>query len=160
MSLRDRILNTLSEDGTLDREDLEYLLDHRPLALIADLTRRIDALKAENARLLNNPGGNRTGKYTKQSEESRLAALRMVPESGTRRRLVLDVLIRSYPTPLADEQIHNAVGGDIRSVNARRKELEEGGWVVKSDVKWHAPSGNDVSTWTLSSTAVDYWGSR
>ena len=122
---------------------------------IARLDWKVSALEAENLRLLDDPGANRVGKFPRQSQESRLAALRVMPQTGTKRAAVLDLLSRLYPRGLSDEQIQRRIGGDIRSINARRKELEEGGWVIKADWKWHAPSGNDVCVWILSPTAAE-----
>jgi len=115
-------------------------------------------LREENKRLLSNPGHNTAGKATtgrSGSRESKLAALRFLPKSGTKRRLVMDVIASEYPYGLSDEQIHRRVGGDIRSINARRKELEEGGWVVKGDSIVSKKTGHTVATWKLSETGLE-----
>lgn len=127
-------------------------------AELRELRAEVDRLREENARLLDNPGANRVGKFSKQSEEARLAALRTKPTTGTKRAHVLELLTAAYPRGLSDEQIQNFTHYDIRSCNARRKELEEGGWVVKAPWRWHAPSGNEVSVWMLSATAAEELG--
>lgn len=114
-------------------------------------------LRDENDRLLDDPGANRSGKYTvgrSGSVESQAAALREWPKTGTKRAEVLRLLI-AYPDGLADYQTQELTRWDIRCVNARRKELEQGGWVVKSPTTRLAPSGNHVAVWTLSLTGFD-----
>jgi hypothetical protein len=143
--------------------------DPRTVAMrgeVARLTELNERLRIENQRLLGDPGHDAPGKATSGrsgSRESQRAAWREYPKTGTKREFVLLTLLREYPVSLADEQIRDrlALRGqylDIRSVNARRKELEEGGWVVKAPGKWFAPSHNHVSTWTLSATALEFLG--
>ncbi len=131
-----------------------------PLDLHEEVRRlraRVAELEAENLRLLHDPGHDTVGKFTTgrtASEESRIAALRELPKTGTKRAALLELLTRAYPRGLSDEQANHTMHWDIRSLNARRKELEEGGWVVKAPWTWRAPSGNEVSVWMLSETAA------
>ena len=137
---------------------------------IRDLHREIDTLREENRwlqhenqRLLSDPRMNTVGKYTvgrTGSRESKAAAYAEIPRTGTKRSHVLDLIAARFPGGRSDEQIQNLTGWDIRCVNARRKELEEGGWVMKADYKIRALSGMEVCVWTLSPTGADRLGLR
>jgi hypothetical protein len=142
---------------TLFGEDAELRAENERLRA------EVAYLRAENQRLLSDPGLAKAGKYTRDrsgSRESQRAALRVLPKTGTKRSRVLELLAEAYPGGLTDEEVQLRTEWDIRCCNARRKELEEGGWVVKADEQRRARSGHQVAVWRLSTTGAErlLWG--
>src|SRR4030067_2201212 len=125
---------------------------------VVELEAEVCALRKENARLLSDPGRNIPGRSTRQSKESKLAALRAMPKTGSQREVILSLLHDVFPGGMSDEEVHGKTRYDIRICSTRRKDIEEGGWGVKAPCDTRARSGNEGAVWVLSSTAIQTLG--
>lgn len=86
------------------------------------------------------------------------AALAALPNSGTARRRVLDIIAGSegltdYEIRGLDVERHGTPNHQLESLRTRRKELEDGGWVIDSGLRRPTPSNNEANVWVLSDRA-------
>ena len=124
-------------DGRSEADTRELLIS------AADM---IDALLAGSA--LADPAEN--GAILGKSDESKKAALRAFPKSGTDRMRVLN-LIHGYDDVggLTDEQMQTLLKMSPNSQRPRRVELVDGGWVQDSGKIRIVESGGTAAVWCL-----------
>lgn len=118
------IAQLLSSVGQLDLE------------LASDLSGAIKARLSLTKLLSRNAIQSVTAPSTMSGEHDgptqRLAALRALPESGTRRSQVLMVFVHHHPLGFTDKELEEEMGLSYNSTGPRRRELVDGGWVRNS----------------------------
>ena len=94
--------------------------------------------------------GNRAGKAQRPgaaAETQRLAALRVMPHTGTARRRVLDAILLATRDGMTDEEIQDMLAMNPSTQRPRRVELVEGGWIEDSGARRPTRSGMDAVVW-------------
>ena len=81
-------------------------------------------------------------------DTSRLAALRVAPKTGTKRRLVLDAITRS-PDGLTDEEMQRSIPMSANTQRPRRVELVEGGFIKDSGLRRRTSSSDLAIVWVV-----------
>lgn len=93
------------------------------------------------------PGRPKTTTGTRWPETSHQAAERAMPNSGTQRRRVLELLRSVHPDGLTDEEIRKTTGLPFGSGLARRNELVTDGWVEDSGDRRETDAGATAIVW-------------
>jgi hypothetical protein len=100
--------------------------------------------------LLDDVDADRVGKAQRPgdaAETQRLAALRVLPHTGTARRRVLEAIFMAAANGLTDEEIQDELHMNPSTQRPRRVELVEGGWVEDSGERRPTRSGMDAVVW-------------
>jgi hypothetical protein len=100
--------------------------------------------------LLDDVDADRAGKAQRPgdaAETQRLAALRVMPHTGTARRKVLDAIMVASFQGMTDEEIQDVLHMNPSTQRPRRVELVEGGWVEDSGERRPTRSGMDAVVW-------------
>ncbi len=92
--------------------------------------------------------------YQRHSETSREAAEEALPNAGTQRRKVFD-LIRSYDDGLTDEEVQRLLSMNPSTQRPRRIELVKAGKVVDSGVTRLTVSGRSAVVWKMAEAASE-----
>jgi hypothetical protein len=108
-------------------EQQPELSDQLEESTIQDL---VDAFGPEG-----NPKGNAVGPYSRESETSRLAALRVYPKSGSQRWKVLIAIARAGERGMTRDELGEYLRLPDSSVDGRVWELKQGNWIDESDQK-------------------------
>ena len=82
----------------------------------------------------------------KAPETSRKAAEKAFGRTGTKRRIIYD-LIKSYPEGLCDHDIESLTGWSHQSSSSTRNSLMNDGLVYDSGIRRKTPAGNDAIAW-------------
>ena len=82
----------------------------------------------------------------KAPETSRKAAEKAFGRTGTKRRIIYD-LIKSYPEGLCDHDIEALTGCSHQSSSSTRNSLMNDGLVYDSGIRRKTPAGNDAIAW-------------
>ena len=93
---------------------------------------------------------NRPGKAQRDgdaAETQRLAALRVMPHTGTARRRVLDAILVATRDGMTDEELQDVLAMNPSTQRPRRVELVEGGWIEDSGRRRPTRSGMDAVVW-------------
>jgi hypothetical protein len=91
------------------------------------------------------PYGGIPGHVT-SSKTSREAAISMLPNVGTKRRVIYDLLASA---PSTDDELEAATGWRHQTVSARRRELVMLGLVVDSGKRRETSSGRAATVWEV-----------
>lgn len=83
-------------------------------------------------------------------QTARIAALRAMPRSGTQRRRVLALIRRKGAYGATDEEMQDILAMHHNSQTPRRKELEEGDWIIDSGRTRLTDSGSPAIVWVMS----------
>ncbi len=87
--------------------------------------------------------------YTKGSDTSKAAALMMLPNVGTIRYRILELFMESGEHGLIDRDIENILNVRPSSCRTRRKELEMGGFVKRTERTRATDSGRQAHVYVL-----------
>lgn len=90
-------------------------------------------------------------------ETERLAAIRAYPDSGTKRRQVLDYIARQGERGAIDEEIAQGIPMHHYTAAPRRTELVRDGWVVDSGRRRPTSTGALAAVWVLSPAGREQW---
>ena len=101
------------------------------------------AFKANRAPLERNTV--RVGK--RSPETSQNAAERVLPRTGTKRKVVFDLIEARGTLGLCDHEIERLTGWRIPSVTAVRNGLMNDGWIMDSGERRKTPQGNGAIVW-------------
>ncbi len=129
-------------------------LDHRRLSpsLVAASRRLREAIDPPLfGPSLTDPGVNMPGASPRSGrpyDTDRVAALEVMPRTGTQRRRVLAAIADS-PGGLTDHELAEKTGLYLYSAAPRRTELLRGGWVRDSGARRTTPLGSEAVVWTL-----------
>lgn len=80
---------------------------------------------------------------------SRAAAKKILPRSGTQRRLVYDVIAGTNDYGATDDELELMTSLRPNSLHPRRGELADAGFIVRSGRKRKTRAGNDADVWVL-----------
>lgn len=81
---------------------------------------------------------------------SRAAGRATLPNSGTQRRMVYDLMVTKGELGMCDHEIEKELGFRIPSVCAARNSLMNDGWVYDSGRRRKTPQGHDAIVWVAS----------
>jgi len=84
--------------------------------------------------------------HVADSDTSRDAAVSMLPNVGTKRRVIYDWLV---DFPSTDDELEAATGWRHQTVSARRRELVMLGLVVDSGKRRETSSGRAATVWEV-----------
>lgn len=88
---------------------------------------------------------------------SRKAAIALYPSSGTKRRQVLDAIARSGERGMIDDEIEALLGMRHTTCSARRKELQNDGWIEHSGRYRKTSASKDAAVWVLTGQGRAQW---
>jgi hypothetical protein len=77
---------------------------------------------------------------------SQIAAERVLPRTGTKRKVVYD-LIQGAVAGLCDHEIETLTGWLHQSASSIRNGLMNDGWIMDSGLRRKTPQGNDAIVW-------------
>lgn len=100
--------------------------------------------------IADDPGADHAYLEREARRTARLAALRAMPRSGTQRRKVLALIRRKGLYGATDEEMQEILGMHHNSQTPRRKELEEGDWIIDSGRTRQTLSDTPAIVWVLS----------
>lgn len=87
-------------------------------------------------------------------ETSRLAALKVAPTSGTKRRAVLVEVIAARSHGITDDALSYQLQMPPNTLRPRRVELVEGGWIQPGDREAESFYGNKAIAWVATQKAL------
>lgn len=98
-----------------------------------------------------NPAANTVGAMPSNPQPTtKLAALKVLPRTGTQRAEVLDAIIGAGARGMTDAELQRSLGMNPSTERPRRVELVQGGWIIDSGQK-RVSAGADLSiVWVLS----------
>lgn len=109
-------------------------------------------------RTLSDPDRNEPGKFHADPKATeKAAAFKVLPRTGSQRRLVLDAIAASGGRGLLDEEIAVVEGVADTAHRTRRNELVMGGWVRDSGRTRRTASGTDSIAWVLTDEGLLRW---
>lgn len=88
-------------------------------------------------------------------ETSRIAALRVVPNSASQRGRVLAAIRSAGASGYTDDEVSSTLRMSPNSVRPRRLELVEGGWVIDSGKQRDSFYGNPAIVWIANPSIPD-----
>lgn len=80
-------------------------------------------------------------------ETSRIAAEKILPKTGTKRRIIYDMIKDSGMFGLCDHEIEQKTGWLHQSASSVRNGLMKDGWIKDSGLRRTTPSGNPAICW-------------
>tara|TARA_R110000868_G_scaffold74293_5_gene214766 strand:+ start:513 stop:1088 length:576 start_codon:yes stop_codon:yes gene_type:complete len=78
---------------------------------------------------------------------SRNAAARILPSTGTMRRIIYDTIKANNDYGYTDYELETVLGGKHQTLSALRRSLVIDGWVLDSGKTRQNPQGNDCIVW-------------
>ena len=82
-------------------------------------------------------------------ETSRLAAQKVLPRTGTKRKIIFDLIQESGLFGLCDHEIEQRTGWLHQSASSVRNSLMKDGWLKDSGLRRTTPQGNPAICWVL-----------
>lgn len=80
---------------------------------------------------------------------SRLAAARALPHSGTKRRMIYELIKESSMFGLCDHELEEKTGWLHQSASAARNTLMKDGWITDSGQRRNTQQGNPAIVWIV-----------
>lgn len=78
---------------------------------------------------------------------SQIAAQRVLPRTGTKRKAVFDIITARGALGLCDHEIEEITGWLHQSASSIRNGLMNDGWIMDSGLRRKTPQGNDAIVW-------------
>lgn len=104
------------------------------------------------------PDENRLGGFTRDSEESRKAAIGNYPKSGNQRHRIMLYVFKQGPHGATFDECRNQL--DIYSSDRRISELVDGGWLERTGRARRTSHGEDASVVVATTKAVEWIRAR
>lgn len=82
-------------------------------------------------------------------ETSHAAAERALPNMGTKRRIIYDMILDSGMFGVCDHEIEQQTNWVHQSASAARNSLMKDGWIIDSGLRRKTPQGNDAIAWIV-----------
>jgi hypothetical protein len=80
-------------------------------------------------------------------DTSHQAAARAFPRSGTKKKIIYDMIVTSGMFGMCDHEIEQTLGWTHQTASSSRNALMNDGWVVDSGLRRATPQGNDAIVW-------------
>lgn len=80
---------------------------------------------------------------------SQIAAERLLPRTGTKRKMVFDLIQASAEVGLCDHEIEDLTGWLHQSASSIRNGLMNDGWIKDSGQRRKTPQGNGAIVWVI-----------
>lgn len=80
---------------------------------------------------------------------SKAAATKALPGSGTKRRIIFDMIVDSGMFGVCDHEIEQRTNWLHQSASAARNSLMKDGWIIDSGIRRKTPQGNDAIAWIV-----------
>lgn len=94
------------------------------------------------------PINNNEARIGKNSPEtSRIAALKALPRTGTKKEKIYNLIKEQGMFGLCDHEIEKATGWKHQSASAMRNSLMRDGWVIDSGARRNTDEGNPAIVW-------------
>lgn len=110
--------------------------DYERTKLIRDRTTRLRAVDANTVT---------TAKWGQGT--SRKAAAKILPSTGTMRRIIYDTIKANNDYGYTDYELESVLGGKHQTLSALRRSLVIDGWIVDSGTTRKNTQGNDCIVW-------------
>jgi uncharacterized Zn finger protein (UPF0148 family) len=80
-------------------------------------------------------------------DTSQRAAQKAEPKSGTKKKVIYDLIVDSGMFGMCDHEIEKALGWTHQTASASRNTLMNDGWVIDSGHRRATDQGNDAIAW-------------
>jgi hypothetical protein len=80
-------------------------------------------------------------------DTSHIAGARALPKSGTKKKLIYDLIVGAGSNGMCDHELEIQTGFRHESVSATRNYLMNDGWIVDSGKRRQTPQGNPAIVW-------------
>jgi len=80
-------------------------------------------------------------------DTSQRAAQKAEPKSGTKKKVIYDLIVASGMFGVCDHEIEKALGWSHQTASASRNTLMNDGWVIDSGHRRATDQGNDAIAW-------------
>lgn len=87
--------------------------------------------------------------HHRAQETSRIAAQKALPNSGTKRRIIFELIKDSAMFGLCDHELEVKTGWLHQSASAARNTLMKDGWILDSGQRRNTAQGNPAIVWIL-----------
>jgi hypothetical protein len=83
----------------------------------------------------------------KHPDTSKISAQRALPKSGTKKKIIYDLIVNSGVNGMCDHELEIQTGFRHESTSATRNYLMNDGWIVDSGKRRQTPQGNPAIVW-------------
>lgn len=117
---------------------------------LADLTLRLKQVDLKVVEPPRRPVEANVVQIGRRSQKtSQMAAERVLPRTGTKRKKVFDLIKASAETGLCDHEIEGLTGWLHQSASSIRNGLMNDGWIKDSGKRRKTPQGNNAIVWVV-----------